>query len=131
MLVSQIAKDVGVKDHPVILVAEDEAIIGYDLCDTVEEAGYIVEGPHGDVSSAMRAVQSNRPDLAILDIALGDEMVYPLAERLMEQHVPVIFHSGHVAPEDMLARFPEVRALAKPCPPTAMLENVAAALAAA
>lgn len=117
------------KDHPVILVAEDEAIIGHDLCDTVEEAGYIAEGPHGDISSAMRAVQTNRPDLAILDVQLGDGVVYPLAERLMAEDVPVIFHSGHVAREDMLARFPNTRAVEKPCPPTAMLENVAEALA--
>ena len=27
-----------------VLVAEDEFIIGHDLCDTVQEAGYIVEG---------------------------------------------------------------------------------------
>lgn len=117
------------KDFPVILVAEDEAIIGHDLRDTVEEAGYIVEGPHPDVNSAMRAAQENRPDLAILDVALGNEVVYPLAERLMAEQVPVIFHSGQIAREDMLARFPHVRAVEKPCPPADMLENVAEALA--
>lgn len=116
------------RDHPVILVAENEAIIGHDLRDTVEEAGYIVEGPHGDISSAMEAVRANRPDLAILDIELDDGVVYPLAERLMAEHVPVIFHSGNVPLEEMTARFPRVRALEKPCPPAEMLDNVANAL---
>lgn len=117
------------RDHPVILVAEDEAIIGHDLRDTVEEAGYIVEGPHGNVSSAMRAVQANRPDLAILDIELDDGVVYPLAERLMEERIPFIFHSGHVPMAEMAARFPNARALEKPCPPSEMLDSVADALA--
>jgi DNA-binding response OmpR family regulator len=117
------------RDHPVILVAEDESIIGHDLCDTVEEAGYIVEGPHDNVSSAMRAVQENRPDLAILDIQLDDGVVYPLAQRLMEEDVPVIFHSGQVPLEEMTAMFPNSRALEKPCPPADMLGSVAEALA--
>ena len=38
-----------------VLVAEDELIVGYDLCDTVAEAGYMVEGPYDDLSSAMLA----------------------------------------------------------------------------
>ena len=33
-----------------VLVAEDELIVGYDLCDTVAEAGYMVEGPYDDLS---------------------------------------------------------------------------------
>ena len=49
-----------------VLVAEDELIVGYDLCDTVAEAGYLVEGPFDDLSSAMLAYQKMKPDVAIL-----------------------------------------------------------------
>ena len=116
-------------EHPVILVAEDELIIGHDLCDTVEEAGYVVEGPHGDISSAMLAYQKNKPDLAILDVQLGDGVVYPLAERLIAEDVPVIFHSGQISAEEIKSRFPKAPSLAKPCPPDKMLESVATILA--
>ena len=115
-------------DHRTILVAEDERIIGFDLCDTVEEAGYLVEGPHGDISSAMLAFQKHKPDLAILDVNLEDGSVYALAERLIAEDVPVIFHSGQASQEEMHARFPTSVALAKPCPPDRMLETVAEAL---
>ena len=54
--------------QPVILVAEDETIVAWDLCATVEEAGYTVEGPYTDISSAMLAYQKQKPDLAILDV---------------------------------------------------------------
>ncbi|MEW4447428.1 response regulator [Qipengyuania sp. JC766] len=117
-------------DHPRILVAEDEAIIAMDLCMTVEEAGCRVEGPHRDVSSAMLALQIAKPDLAILDVQLSDGKVYPLARKLMEENVPVIFHSGEVSSDEMRAMFPDAIACEKPCPPNEILARVEQALAA-
>ena len=95
-----------------VLVAEDELIIGYDLCDTVAEAGYMVEGPYDDLSSAMLAYQKSKPDIAILDVQLGDGIVYPLAEQMMAENVPVIFHSGQLSPAEAALRFPPAQALA-------------------
>ena len=112
-----------------VLVAEDELIIGYDLCDTVSEAGYIVEGPFDDLSSAMLAYQKTKPDIAILDVQLGDGIVYPLAEQMMAENVPVIFHSGQLTPEEVAARFPKAQALSKPCPPAEVIESMQRAMA--
>lgn len=112
-----------------VLVAEDELIVGYDLCQTVAEAGYVVEGPFEDMSSAMLAYQKNKPDLAILDVQLGDGIVYPLAEQMMAEDVPVIFHSGQLSPTEVSARFPQAQALSKPCPPAEVLETVQRAVA--
>lgn len=111
-------------EQPIILIAEDEPIVGMDLCDTIAEAGYRVEGPHGDLHSAMLAFQKQRPDLAILDIRLHDTVVYPFAEKLIAENVPVIFHSGHLPLEEVSARFPGTSALAKPCPPGDILTEV-------
>jgi len=107
-----------------ILVAEDESIIGFDLCETVQEAGYTAEGPHENLSSAMLAVQKHRPDLAILDVQLDDGVVFPLAEALIAEDVPVIFHSGQVSCEDAMQRYPGIPAMAKPCPPSRMIAAV-------
>lgn len=111
-----------------ILVAEDEMIIGYDLCDTVAEAGYTVEGPFEDISSAMLAFQKHKPDLAILDVQLDDGNVFPLAETLIAEDIPVIFHSGNYAPDQVRERFPEAPALSKPCPPAEIIQSVQQAL---
>lgn len=116
--------------QPRILVAEDEFIVAYDLCDTVEEAGFAVEGPHGDVSSAMLAVQKHRPDVAILDVELDDGNSFKLAEQLMAENVPVIFYSGQYGPAEVSKRYPGAMACAKPCPPTRMLDMVQQALVA-
>jgi DNA-binding NtrC family response regulator len=114
--------------QPVILVAEDETIVAWDLCATVEEAGYTVEGPYTDISSAMLAYQKQKPDLAILDVQLGDGNVFPLAEQMMAEDIPVIFHSGNYSPGEVAERFPHSHALAKPCPPAAIIDSVQNAL---
>jgi DNA-binding response OmpR family regulator len=107
-----------------ILVAEDEYITGFDLCDTFEEAGYEVEGPHAGISAAMLACQKERPDVALLDIELADGLSLELAQKLLDENVPVILHSD---PEDTSAlamRFPKATTLTKPCPPAKLLDTV-------
>ncbi len=111
-----------------ILVAEDELIMGFDLCDTVAEAGYEVEGPHAGISSAMLAFQKDKPDLAILDVQLDDGIVFPLAEKLSAENVPIIFHSGMDVKSEVASRFPNAKTLSKPCPPNALLDAVHEAL---
>ncbi len=111
-----------------ILVAEDELITAFDLCDTFEEAGYEVEGPHAGISSAMLACQKAKPDLALLDIELADGLSLELAQKLLDDDVPVILHSE---PEDtpaLAARFPGATTLAKPCPPAKLLDTVSRVL---
>lgn len=114
--------------QPRILVAEDEFIVAFDLCDTVQEAGFEVEGPHSEISTAMLAVQKTRPDLAILDVELEDGTAFPLADALMAENVPVIFHSGQFTPEEVRRRYPTAIACSKPCPPNVMLDKVQKAL---
>ncbi len=114
--------------HPVILVAEDEPMVAHDLCDTVEEAGFIVAGPYDDATSAMAAFIEQKPDLAILDINLHGGTAYSLAEKMMAQDVPVIFHSGQVTSQEVQALYPNASALAKPCPPNVILDAVQQAL---
>ena len=107
-----------------VLVAEDELIVGLDLCNTMAEAGYTVQGPYDDLSSATQAYQANKPDLAILDVQLGDGSVYPLAEQMMAENVPVIFHSGAMTPAEVADRFPDAQTLSKPCPPNEIISKV-------
>ena len=112
-----------------ILIAEDEVVAAFDLCDTVEEAGFRVEGPHAEIASAMLALQKHKPDLAILDIDLIDGNVFGLADTFAAEHVPIIFHSDREPPAELAERFPHATTLTKPCPPDAMLAAVSDVLA--
>jgi DNA-binding response OmpR family regulator len=112
-----------------ILVAEDEFITGFDLCDTFEEAGYEVEGPHAGLSSARLACAREKPDLAILDTELADGRTYELAQQLIDENVPVILHSEPDEAGEVAARFPHATTLAKPCPPAKLLATVSRVIA--
>ncbi len=104
-------------ERPKVLVVEDEFIIALDLSETVQDLGYELEGPFAGNEDAFEAIEDDMPDLAILDVVTADGEVYPLADRLSAAGVPIIFHSGHVPPEEVKALYPDAQACAKPCPP--------------
>lgn len=103
--------------RPTVLVVEDEFIIALDLSETVKDLGYALEGPYADKENAFIAIDRKLPDCAILDIHTGDGEVYPLADALTDAGVPIIFHSGHVTPEEVVQRYPKAFACAKPSRP--------------
>ena len=111
---------------PKILVAEDEMIVAFDLCETLEEAGFHIDGPHATIASARRAIDREQPVLAILDVSLRDDLSYPLAKDLEAQGVTVMFHSGLHSRDSIKRHFPDAKVLLKPCPPADVLAAVSA-----
>src|SRR5436190_1524238 len=111
-------------DHhrPTVLVVEDEFIIALDLSETVQDLGYAIEGPFEDNKNALEAIADELPDAAILDVFTADGEVYPLADKLAAAGVPIVFHSGHVPPEEVRLRYPDALACAKPCPPNQLID---------
>lgn len=107
-----------------ILVAKDNLVEGVDICDTCEEAGYLVEGPHDGLCDAMLALQKGRPDLAILDLQLKDGAIYEFARKLRDENVPIIFQSIAAKQDDLAAAFPGSANLAAPCPPARFIDAI-------
>ena len=118
----------GTNDRPTVLVVEDEFIIALDLSETVRDLGYRVEGPFADKENAFIAIDREMPDCAILDVHTADGEVYPLADALADAGVPIIFHSGHVAPTEITERYPQAQACAKPCPPDRLINMIGCAI---
>ena len=118
----------GTNDRPTVLVVEDEFIIALDLSETVRDLGYRVEGPFADKENAFIAIDREMPDCAILDVQTADGEVYPLADALADAGVPIIFHSGHVAPIEITERYPQAQACAKPCPPDRLINMIGCAI---
>ena len=100
------------RERPTVLVVEDEFIIALDLSETVRDLGFKVEGPFADKENAFIAIDRHMPDCAILDVKTADGEVYPLADALVDAGVPIIFHSGHIASEDIAERYPDAIAWA-------------------
>ena len=97
-----------------VLLCEDEYIVALDLQLLIEEFGFEVIGPFASVSNAMREIGDTRPDMAVLDVSLKDGEVYPLADRLQEMGVGLVFPSGHVNDHEIKARYPQAECCLKP-----------------
>jgi two-component system, response regulator PdtaR len=78
-----------------ILVVEDEFLVAALLEEDLRAAGCVVVGPFTNLASAICASRDELCDLAVLDVNLNGEMVYPLADELVERHIPFIFVSGY------------------------------------
>ena len=79
-----------------ILVAEDEYLVARDIARIVTAMGGQVLGPVGRLAQALE-LSRGRAVLhgAVLDVQLGEEQIYPLADELIARGVPVIFATGY------------------------------------
>ena len=78
-----------------VLVVEDEAAISLLLEDMLLDFGCEVIGPAARLSAALDAVNREQVDLAILDVNVAGEPIYPVAEALVERSVPFVFSTGY------------------------------------
>jgi CheY-like chemotaxis protein len=78
-----------------VLVVEDEAIISFLLEDMLGELGASEVRLAGSVAQALSLIDARSPDLAVLDVNLGGERAYPIAERLEGDGVPFVFTTGY------------------------------------
>jgi DNA-binding response OmpR family regulator len=96
-----------------ILVVEDEPLIAMMLEDFLESLGHSVSATCESVSDALAEAEKGGFDLAILDVNLKGESVWPVATKLREKNVPfVIATGGHVDPPP--AEFANVPVIEKP-----------------
>lgn len=101
-------------ERPLVLLAEDEALIGMTLIPDLEEAGFRVAGPFTRGDESMRWLETQTPDLAVLDIVLSDGPCAELARRLRGRQVPFIVFSGHDRGADVPEEFRGVPWVEKP-----------------
>ena len=78
-----------------ILVVEDEALIAIEMKETLTALGFAVVGPVSTIAQAMAALREAAFDGAILDLNLGGQLTYPVAERLAALRIPFIFVTGY------------------------------------
>jgi CheY-like chemotaxis protein len=71
----------------VVLILEDEAIIALNLQDELQDAGYSVGGPFATCTDALSWLETNTPDVAILDTVLKDAPCGEVARELASRTV--------------------------------------------
>lgn len=80
-----------------ILVVEDEMLIAMMLEDLLIELGCEVVGPVSTVAGGLKLAAEERLDGAVLDVNLGQERAFPIADALRAAGVPFVFVTGYGA----------------------------------
>jgi PAS domain S-box-containing protein len=96
-----------------ILIVEDEALVAMILEDQLADLGISVAATCASVPDAMRAIENSAPQAAILDVNLRGQLVYPVADCLMDRGIPFVFVTGY-GRESIDRRYSFVKVLEKP-----------------
>jgi PAS domain S-box-containing protein len=110
-------EDAGAPPQPVagnrLLLVEDEALVAMAMKDLLVELGFEVLGAYRRTADALAAARDHDINAALLDVNLGGELIYPVADYLTAKGVPFVFVTGYGA-ETIDRRFAYVPVLQKP-----------------
>lgn len=106
-----------------VLIVEDEPLIAMELHRLLSQAGLEVSGPAGSLRQALELAGDQTLTGAIIDINLGFDTSYPVADQLLAAGVPVIFVTGYAA-EIIPERFAAQTLLRKPIDPQVLMATL-------
>ena len=101
---------------PRVLVVEDEMTVAMLIEDMVCELAFEVAGVVPRLEDAMRALDGDGFDLAMLDVHLNGKTVFPFAAELEEREIPFLFATAY-GRRGIPARFAAHPVLQKPFGP--------------
>lgn len=96
-----------------ILLVEDEAMIAMLVEDMLLDSGATVVGPAGGVKAALAVISDQEIDGALLDVNLGGEQSFEVADALAERQIPFVFVTGYGG-QGLRDRYPDAPTLQKP-----------------
>jgi CheY-like chemotaxis protein len=78
-----------------VLVVEDEMMVSMLIEDMLEDLGCKVVGPASRLDEAMALAGEAELDCAVLDVNLGGQSIFPLADFLRAKGAPFAFATGY------------------------------------
>ncbi|MDN4633719.1 response regulator [Sphingomonas sp. PsM26] len=109
-----------------VLIVEDNYLMAMGLAAVLKQAGAFVAGPVANIREAL-ALLDPLPDCASLDVQLGKETSFPIADELAARGVPFLFCTGTTV--DIPARHRIRPVCSKPFRPRNLLDGLASLLA--
>ncbi|MBX9710443.1 MAG: response regulator [Xanthobacteraceae bacterium] len=104
-----------------VLIVEDDALIAFDVKETLFELGVPSVRTAASVSRALTIIRERAPDFALLDVGLIREKSFAVAEQLETLKIPFVFVTGYAGGTTFPARFASRPALDKPYQREALL----------
>lgn len=78
-----------------IMVVEDEGLILLTIRDMLEDLGCEIAAAESRAEPAVAAIGTTAIDAALLDVNLGRETSYPIADALAARGIPFAFLTGY------------------------------------
>lgn len=78
-----------------VLVVEDEYFLADELDVALRAAGAVVLGPAPTVEAALALLADGKLSAAVVDVNLGGEMAYAVADALLASGTPFLFTTGY------------------------------------
>lgn len=96
-----------------VLLVEDEGLVALMIEDMLEELGLKVVASAAHVPKACELAARASFDLALLDVNLAGERVFPVARILRDRKIPFLFSTGYGGPP-LEEEFRHAPAIGKP-----------------
>ncbi|MEP2236600.1 MAG: HWE histidine kinase domain-containing protein [Alteripontixanthobacter sp.] len=97
-----------------ILLVEDNMIIALDAEDMLTEQGAAHVHLASSIGAAMKIIESEQVDCAMLDFNLGSETSEPIADALIQKGIPFILASGYGGGESIPKKLADIPLVTKP-----------------
>ena len=78
-----------------VLVVEDEMMVSMLIEDMLSDLGCQVVGPASRLDEALELARIGGIDCAVLDVNLGGQPIFPVADLLRERGAPFAFATGY------------------------------------
>lgn len=90
-------RDAGSLAERRVLVVEDEPLVAMDVEQILRGFGCEVIGPAATLAAALQLAEAeaSKLDAAVLDVNLGGQAAFPIADLLVKHGVPVVFATGY------------------------------------
>lgn len=110
-----------------VLLVEDEGTIALLIEEMLEVFGCAVVASVARFAQALDAAATVQVDLAILDVNLAGERVFPVADILRSRDIPLLFSTGY-GPSGVPAEYAGYPVLRKPFSESQLQHCIALAL---
>lgn len=110
-----------------VLVVEDEGAIALMIEDMLESLGCEIAASVARLAEACKTAAEIEADLAVLDVNLDGQLVFPVAALLRERQIPIVFSTGYGA-SGLPDEFNGTPVLGKPFSTTELQQAIAGVL---
>jgi two-component sensor histidine kinase len=111
-----------------ILMVEDQLLIAMDVQTMLAREGAATVETASSVKEALHNLTMFRPDVAILDVNLGNGSSLPVAHALAERGIPFVFATGYGETSLIPAELSDVPIVRKPYDVAALMAALAVAM---